>query len=330
MNQGPVIFLGVFLALVLSWFGFILQPQLQLGSATPSVDLYNPDALHPVPRTGLAQQGLDVYRSLGCATCHTQQMQQQGTVFDLVLTAPGTNVADLIKAIVELRPDLTAPSAARLIERVPVPILENVTELSRAEAAAIKLAVGDARIQTQLVPVGPDIARGWGVARSVGTDFLYDYPVMLGSLRIGPDLANVGGWPRTPEWHLQHLYDPTSVIPGSVMPPYRFLFEKRLAPFQAAGAIQPPRSGPGAALIAGTRTNWVIPEILGPGSDVDLEPGYELVPTEEARALVAYLMSLRADSPILERPLTGAGPSPAASAPATNKLPATTTDLPAP
>jgi cbb3-type cytochrome oxidase cytochrome c subunit len=330
MNQGPVIFVGVFFALVLSWFGFILQPQLQLGSATPSVDLYNPDALHPVPRTGLAMQGLDVYRSLGCATCHSQQVQQQGTLFDLVLTSPGTNVAELIKAIIELRPDLTAPGAARLIERAPVPILENVTDLRRAEAAALRLAVDDARIQTQLVPVGPDIARGWGVARSVGTDFLYDYPVMLGSQRIGPDLANVGAWPRTPEWHLQHLYDPTSVIPGSVMPPYRFLFEKRLAPFQAAGAIHPPRPGPGAALIAGTRTNWVIPETLRPGSDVDLEPGYELVPNEEARALVAYLMSLRADSPILERPLTGAAPPPAASAAATNNPPATATDLPAP
>ena len=164
MNQGPVIFLGVFFALVLSWFGLILQPQLQLGGAQPAADLYNPEATHPVARTGLAQRGLEVYRSLGCATCHTQQIQQQGTVFDVVLATPGTNVAEVIKAILHLRPDLTAPEAARLVDRVPVEILGHVDDLRRAQAAVAQLSTGNARVETHLVPVGPDIARGWGVA----------------------------------------------------------------------------------------------------------------------------------------------------------------------
>jgi cbb3-type cytochrome oxidase cytochrome c subunit len=313
MNQAPVIFLGVFFALVISWFGLIVQPQIQLGQATPSVDLYNPDASHPVPRAGLAQRGLDVYRSLGCATCHTQQMQQEGTVFDVILATPGTNVSEIIRAVLQVRPDLTAPEAARLVERVPVEILDNVQNQRQVDRAVTLLSVADAQVETRLVPVGPDIARGWGVARSVGTDFLYDYPVMLGSQRIGPDLANVGAWPRTAEWHFQHLYEPTSVIPRSVMPPYQFLFEKRRVDFQAADPRRPSRPATGIEAFQGTRTNWVSPEALQMKRVQDSDPGYEIVPTEDARALVAYLMSLRADSPILERPLTGAAPKPDAT-----------------
>jgi cbb3-type cytochrome oxidase cytochrome c subunit len=325
MNQGPIIFLGVFFALVVSWFGLIVQPQLQIGSAQPAQDLYNPDETHPAPRAGLAQRGLQVYRSLGCATCHTQQIQQQATLFDVVLAAPGTNQAEIIKAILELRPDLSVPEAARLVERAPVEILDNIADLRRVEAAVSKLSIHDARVEMHLVPVGPDIARGWGVARSVATDFLHDYPVMLGSQRIGPDLANVGAWNRTPEWHLRHLYDPTSITPGSVMPPYRFLFEKRPVQTFRATAVTPPRPvAPAAELIMGTRTNWIIPETIQLEDSNALDAGYELVPTEDARALVAYLMSLRADSPILERPLSGAltepGPDPEASG-ATNDSP---------
>ena len=62
MNQGPAIFLGVFAALSVSWYGMIVQPQLQLGRATPGTNVLNkaasnlntakwiePQVLHPVP-----------------------------------------------------------------------------------------------------------------------------------------------------------------------------------------------------------------------------------------------------------------------------------------
>ena len=75
--------------------------------------------------------------------------------------------------------------------------------------------------------MGPDMARGWGRRRTVAEDFLFDYPVMLGSQRIGPDLADVGARLPDANWHLAHLYAPRSKSDGSTMPPYRFLFEKR-------------------------------------------------------------------------------------------------------
>ena len=50
-----------------------------------------------------------------------------------------------------------------------------------------------------------------------------DTPHMMGTRRIGPDLARVGGT-RSEDWHLTHLYAPRSVVPASVMPRYRHLF----------------------------------------------------------------------------------------------------------
>jgi len=51
-----------------------------------------------------------------------------------------------------------------------------------------------------------------------------DYPHMLGTRRIGPDLSRTGGT-RSEDWHLAHLYDPRLVVAESVMPAYRHLFD---------------------------------------------------------------------------------------------------------
>src|SRR5437667_12825532 len=85
MNHGPLIFLGVFAALALSWFGLIFEPQLQLGTAQQATNLVNNAELYPQMRPGLARQGLEVYRSLGCAACHTEQIGQTGRIYDVVL-----------------------------------------------------------------------------------------------------------------------------------------------------------------------------------------------------------------------------------------------------
>ncbi len=47
-------------------------------------------------------------------------------------------------------------------------------------------------METRIIATGGDITRGWGVRHSVAADYLYDYPVQLGSLRAGPDLAAIG------------------------------------------------------------------------------------------------------------------------------------------
>ena len=57
---------------------------------------------------------------------------------------------------------------------------------------------------------------------SVAGEFVYDRPFLWGSKRTGPDLARVGGR-YSNEWHVDHLRDPQSVVPESVMPKYGFL-----------------------------------------------------------------------------------------------------------
>ena len=62
---------------------------------------------------------------------------------------------------------------------------------------------------------------------SLAAESMYDHPFQWGSKRTGPDLARVGGR-YSDDWHVQHLKDPRSVVPESVMPGYAFLAEKDL------------------------------------------------------------------------------------------------------
>ena len=62
---------------------------------------------------------------------------------------------------------------------------------------------------------------------SLAAESMYDHPFQWGSERTGPDLARIGG-KYSDGWHVDHLKDPRSVVPESVMPPYAFLSEKAL------------------------------------------------------------------------------------------------------
>jgi cytochrome c oxidase cbb3-type subunit 2 len=122
--------------------------------------------------------------------------------------------------------------------------------------------------QVRPADAGSDIARGWGQRRTVARDYLRDQVAVMGTMRTGPDLSNIGLRNPSDSWHLLHLYNPQLTSPGSTMPPFRFLFHKAKAgPQPRADALALP------------------PE--------ESTPGYEAIPSEEARALVAYLKSLR-------------------------------------
>lgn len=145
------------------------------------------------------------------------------------------------------------------------------------QGAAVYRANGCQYCHTQFVRgagAGEDMARGWGARRTVTRDYLRDTPVMLGNIRYGPDLTNIGAREDDTEKLLLKLYDPRAVVAGSPMPRYPYLFEERsLSEGQspAANALRFPEG-------------YMLPE------HVD-----EVVPTPEAEALVAYLRSLRAE-----------------------------------
>ena len=227
MNSGPLLFLGLFVAMVISWLGFVMAPVLQLGDlqSTTNIVVNGTGLVYPNPMPGMAHQGAEIYRAQGCASCHTEQVRPR--------------------------------------------------------------------------ELGSDIMRGWGVRRSTAYDYLYDQPVMLGSLRVGPDLANAGQRVNIASVLLR-LYEPRALTLGSIMPPYPYLFDTR----KITGAPSPdalPLTGPYAP-----------------------PAGYEVVPRPEALKLAAYVTSLHQKDYLFE------APPPFVPKPKTNAPPASATGTNAP
>ena len=73
---------------------------------------------------------------------------------------------------------------------------------------------------------GVDQKRNWGRPSTPG-DYAYDSPHLLGTMRTGPDLLNIGVRQPSETWHLLHLFQPRAVVPDSIMPSYRFLFVEK-------------------------------------------------------------------------------------------------------
>ncbi len=60
---------------------------------------------------------------------------------------------------------------------------------------------------------------------SLSGEYAYDRPFLWGSKRTGPDLHRVGNY-RSTDWHENHMIDPQAIVPGSIMPPYPWMFDK--------------------------------------------------------------------------------------------------------
>ncbi len=299
MNYAPLAFLAAFFALSASWFGYVLTPQIQLGRELPGTNMANVSELYPATRPGTARQGQQVYRAEGCFYCHSQQVGQSATLAEVVLTEMGTNAAAVTKAFLAHSPEGTQMSPVMLAGGLPKTVMPG-TNIPAADGLAKALKAAGAKAAIQFVPVGSDISRGWGRRRTVAADFLFDLPAMPGSQRVGPDLANAGSRLTDPNWHYINLYAPKAEVSGSIMPGYSHLFEEKPIAYG-----RPPS-----------------PDALKFPKDFSPQPppGVEIVPKPEARELVAYLLSLHADAPLYEAPLTVAPPP----APATNSPAATT------
>ncbi len=76
---------------------------------------------------------------------------------------------------------------------------------------------------------------------SLAAESMYDHPFQWGSKRTGPDLARLGG-KYSDEWHRQHMQDPRSLVPESVMPPYAFLSRRALDYRSIEGALKANRA----------------------------------------------------------------------------------------
>lgn len=82
MKNGPLFFVGIFGALALSWACVVMGSSRQLTRTPQHFDSLETQ-LYPYKLNGVVAQGLATYKSLGCASCHTQQVRRPGYGYDL-------------------------------------------------------------------------------------------------------------------------------------------------------------------------------------------------------------------------------------------------------
>ncbi|RTL34535.1 MAG: cytochrome-c oxidase [Rhodocyclaceae bacterium] len=95
----------------------------------------------------------------------------------------------------------------------------------------------------------PDAKRGWGRAPAPG-DYYYDKPHLLGTMRTGPDLFNIGARQPSIDWQLGHLYQPRAYTPNSIMPGFPYLFELKAQAAEGDKVVTlPPAFAPAKGVI---------------------------------------------------------------------------------
>ncbi|MEQ8473235.1 MAG: cytochrome-c oxidase, cbb3-type subunit I [Marinoscillum sp.] len=131
-------------------------------------------------------------------------------------------------------------------------------------------------------------------------EFVYDHPFQWGSKRTGPDLLRVGG--KYPDsWHYYHMLDPTSMSPGSIMPPYPWLFEQdwdkgstpaKIEAMQTLGVPYAEGYAHQAVADAENQARSIADNLAS--------QGIKVVPDKEIIALIAYLQRVGTDINNLE------------------------------
>ncbi|HWY52167.1 MAG TPA: cbb3-type cytochrome c oxidase subunit II [Chthoniobacterales bacterium] len=305
------LFIGLFGTFAFSWVGLTVIPNLQIGALNPQMDEEGTD-IYPAPKSGMADVGRRIYVANGCIYCHSQQIrpdyassdvdrvrdagpsprpkwaERRSAPRDYIFDRPvvlgqermGPDVANLGKA---------APSEEESPAGAPA---ANAPPTSPAAAQSPPPNAAAAKPGTS----GPPAAPATSAAPPAGS------PPAPSAVVANPSPAasaspNPTGLPPaySAAWHHLHLYSPRSMSldnRDSTMPAYKFLYEKHpISGERSADALQ----------------------LQGPDAP---PPGWEIVPTYDAKCLVAYLMSLDQSHPLKEVKTAAGGAPPAGSPPA--------------
>lgn len=136
----------------------------------------------------------------------------------------------LIGGMVEMMPTFTIQSN--------VPTIASVKPYTPLELQGRDLYIREGCVNCHSQTVRPfrSETERYGEYSKAG-EFVYDHPFLWGSKRTGPDLHRLGG-KYTNAWHFNHMFDPTSMSPGSIMPPYPWLTKQKLDTSTTASKIR--------------------------------------------------------------------------------------------
>lgn len=126
----------------------------------------------------------------------------------------------LIGGMVEMMPTFTIESN--------VPTIASVKPYTPLELEGRDLYIKEGCVNCHSQTIRPfrSETERYGEYSKAG-EFVYDHPFLWGSKRTGPDLHRIGG-KYSNAWHYNHMLDPTSMSPGSIMPPYPWLITQKL------------------------------------------------------------------------------------------------------
>jgi len=336
------LFLGIFGTFAFSWVGLTVIPNWQIGHLNPESDEEGTD-IYPQPQSGMFHRGERVYAANGCVYCHSQQVRPDYVANDIERkwgnrrSAPRDYIFERPVFLGKMRmgQDLAnigarapapeegspapptgaspAPQGATASSPPPAPAVTASPATSPVKATSPSAATAAAASSPGGSPppdASPPPGQRTGVASPSPGQMANTTPG--GSSPAAPSAQTPGApWPiqtaglppmYSAAWHHVHLYAPRSINLDSNMPSYRFLYEKRrIAGERSADALQL--------------------------SAADAPPeGWEVVPSYDAKCLVAYLMGLNQSHPLKDvRSVSGApaaGASPAAAAQGASPSPA--------
>jgi cbb3-type cytochrome oxidase cytochrome c subunit len=318
MKGITALFLGIFGTFAFSWMGLMLIPNFQIGHLDPQINADDETDIYPVPKSGMADRGRKIYAANGCVYCHSQQVRADYAASDIDRkwgtrrSAPRDYIFERPAMLGKMRlgPDLSnigkrapsedsSPSPSASPDASPAANAAAAPATSPAAKAATSPAPATATIATPSASASPAAT----TATTAAAPSPSASPAATAATSADTVVSSNGVPPQySAAWHHLHLYSPRSVLAGSSsnMPAYKFLYEKRR--------------------VSGERSAEAL-KLTGAEA---LPDEWEVVPSYDAKCLVAYLMSLDQSHALTEAKLTSApaaSPAPA-TAPASSPAPA--------
>jgi cbb3-type cytochrome oxidase cytochrome c subunit len=319
------LFFGLFATFAFSWVGLALIPNYQIGHLDPQTDEEGTD-IYPMPQSGMAERGRRIFAANGCFYCHSQQLRPDYIASDLDRTrdfnknqkwgvrrsAPrdyvfdrpvllgkernGPDLANIGKSSPNEDQTAAAPGASPAGSPAASPAQAAV---AGSPAAAASPATGSPSPVVSTAAAGVATAPSASPATSAAAASPPASVAPAPNAQTGSSPAAGSAVPETKPgeqppysaaWHHQHLYSPRSINQDSNMPAYRFLYQKRR--------------------ITGEPSLDALKLI---GRDAPPEK-WEIIPTYDAKCLVAFLMSRDQSHPLKEvKSATSSSPAPPAA-----------------